>query len=290
MIKGYYYNKQIKTAVMAFANIFAGLTVRTGLNGCGEVDEIEVPIRYGSTDRVASAIASGNTQNAQHTLPIMACYMTGMNLAPERMHGVNGEDRRTYMEQGGVYPQDIKVIRRVMPIPYNLQMELSIYASNTDQAYQIIEQILVLFDYDLQLQFNDAPFDWAKITKLTLTSIQNEEVYPVGTDRRVLVWNMEFDFPIWISPPMERGQGQVVKQMVINVGDIDDYHFAEVDENGNLVPFSPINQTTTLVQPPSSVDSPEPGKTIVNTTVGTHYDPSLEACRNESHNPRPTSL
>ena len=68
MIKGYYYNKQIKTAVMAFANIFAGLTVRTGLNGCGEVDEIEVPIRYGSTDRVASAIASGNTQNAQHTL------------------------------------------------------------------------------------------------------------------------------------------------------------------------------------------------------------------------------
>ena len=35
-------------------------------------------------------------------------------------------------------------------------MELSIYASNTDQMYQILEQILILFDYDLQVQFNDA--------------------------------------------------------------------------------------------------------------------------------------
>lgn len=301
MIRHYYYNKQLKHAVMAFANVFAGLHVRTGQNGCGEVDEIEVPIRYGSTDRVASAIASGNTQNKLHTLPIMSCYMTGMELAPDRMHGVNQVDRRTYLEQGGVYPDDVKAIRRVMPIPYNLQMELAIYASNTDQAYQILEQILILFDYDLQIQFNDSPFDWAKITKVTLTGISNEENYPVGTDRRILTWNLTFDYPIWISPPMEF-RDDVVKRVSLNYADIDNYSFNEYDEDGNLVPFDNGTMATTTLDVPYSVstnpssggsgmDAPDPTQTI-NVAVeenlfGKHFNPATEPCRNTGSHLKP---
>lgn len=303
MIKYFYYNKQLKQAVMAFANIFAGLHVQSGKNGCGNVDEIEVPIRYGSTDRVASAIASGNTQNSLHTLPIMSCYMTGIELAPDRMHGVNQVDRRTYLEQGAVYPDEVKAIRRVMPIPYNLQMELAIYASNTDQAYQILEQILILFDYDLQLQFNDAPFDWAKITKITLTGISNEENYPVGTDRRILTWNLTFDYPIWISPPMEL-RHEVIKRVSLNFGDIESYQFNEYDENGNLVPFDPdASFGTTIIDAPIAntidgsggaggtgvpINPVEQINVIVDDTlIGKHFNPATEPCRNTGSHLKP---
>jgi len=275
-IRHYYYNGQFKKAIKAFANIFAGLRVHAGLNACGEIDEISVPIRYGSTDRVAAAISARNTQNQPYTLPIMTCYMTGIELAPDRLHGVNMVDRRTYIEQGGIYPDDVKAIRRVMPVPFNLQMELAIHSSNTEQAYQILEQLLMLFDYDLQLQLNDAVFDWGKITKVTLTSIGNEEVYPTGTERRVLVWNLNFDFPIWISPPYEV-RTEIVQSITLALSDLDNFVFEEIDENGNLTVFDPLITRTFTTAPPT-VDPLVPP---VKPYEAQHFDPTAEACHND---------
>jgi hypothetical protein len=227
----------LKKFILGFANIFAGLEVRSGKDEAGNEITMEVPIRYGSTDRVTAAIATSNTQNKLHTLPMMSCYMQSLELAPDRLHGVNQVDRRTYLEQGGVFPEDVKAIKRVMPIPYNMQMNLAIYASNTDQAFQILEQILILFDYDLQLQFNDSAFDWTKISKLTLTAINNEENYPAGTDMRMLIWTLDFEMPIWLSPPIEIRKDLITK-IGITIGNLDQLVLNEIDSDGNLVPFS----------------------------------------------------
>lgn len=235
MIKSYYYNGQIKKFITAFANVFSGLQVKTGDNGCG-VATVDVPIRYGSADRVVTAIGA-NDAAVPHTLPIMSCYMSGLNIAPERLHGVNGVDRRTYLEQGGVFPDDVKAIRRVMPIPYNMEMDLSIYASNTDQMYQILEQILILFDYDMQVQFNDSPFDWAKISKITLLGLTNEENYPTGIDKRMIIWSLQFELEIWLSPPYEVRQN-IIQKIKLRMGDMDKMVLDEYDVNGELVPFS----------------------------------------------------
>lgn len=236
MIHNYYYNQQLKKFILGFSNVFTGMQVSAGLDGAGNPVKMEVPIRYGSSDRVTAAIAAGNTQNKLHTIPMMSAYMTGLDLAPDRLHGVNQTDRRTYLDQGGIFPDDIKSIQRVMAIPYNMQMELSIYASSTDQMFQIIEQILILFDYDLQLQFNDSAFDWTKISKLKLTGIQNEENYPAGTDRRMIIWTLQFELPIWMSPPIEI-RNDLIKSISIRIGNLDTLTLNEVDSDGNLVPF-----------------------------------------------------
>jgi len=261
VIRHYYYNKQLKKYIIGFANVFTGLQVSTGLDGTGTLTQVEVPVRYGSSDRVAAAIASGNTQNKLHTLPIMSCYMTSLELAPERMHGVNQVDKRTYLEQGGVFPTDVKAITRVMAIPYNMVMELSIYASNTDQMFQILEQILMLFDYDLQLQFNDAPFDWTKISKLILTGLQNEENYPSGADKRMIVWTLTFELPVWMSPPLDV-RNELINNISIRIGNIDSLSLDEVDQNGDLIPFaSPAYTefTTQNTNPLTPLDPADPG-------------------------------
>lgn len=259
MLRHYYYNKQLKKCAIVFANIFAGLRVRTGLNGCGETTDIMVPVRYGSTDRVASAIGASDTQNKLHTLPMMSVYMTGIELAPERQHGVSHVDRRTYLEQGAVFPDDVKVAQRVMPIPYNLTFELGIYASNTDQAYQILEQLLILFDYDLQVQMNDAAFDWSKITRVTLESVNNEENYPVGPDRRAIIWTLTFGFETYLSPPMSI-RTDIINQINIQIGDPEGYHMEEYDEDGNLIPFDDDALYTSFqVLPDVPADDVNPG-------------------------------
>lgn len=249
------------------------MVVKTGNNECGEVTDIAVPVRYGSTDRVASAIGAADTQNKLHTLPMMSVYLTNIELAPERMHGVGTMDRRTYLEQGGVYPDDLKAITRIMPVPYNLTYELGIYASNTEQAYQIIEQILILFDYTLQVQMDDSPFNWARQTMVELQSINNEENYPVGPDRRAIVWTLSFKFDTWLSLPMDVRK-DIVSSINISLGNptvID-----EIDEDGNLAPFDPdVNFGQITLQIPATTDPADPGSTSTPFDGG-HFNASLE--------------
>lgn len=259
MIKNYYYNSQLKKYIIAFANIFTGLNVKSGTDGCGNITTMIVPIRYGSSDRVVAAISSSNTQNKLHTLPIMSCYLTNLDLAPDRMHGVNQTDRRTYLDQGGVFPSDVKSIHRVMPIPYNMEMELALYTSNTDQLYQILEQILILFDYQLQLEFNDAPFDWTKQTMIELIGLSNQENYPIGIDKRIIQWNFQFKLPIWLSPPLEI-RNNLIEQIKIRLGNLESLTLDEIDENGNLIPFSEIYaefdiESDVIIDPPNPPDN-----------------------------------
>lgn len=274
IIRQYYYNQQLKKFIVGFANIFTGLKVRTGKDGCGDISEIEVPIIYGSRDRVVSAIGASNTQNKQYTLPMLACYQTGLEMDPSRMKGVNQVDRRSYLEQGGVYPDDVKSIKRVMPVPYNMQMELAIHASNTDQLYQILEQILILFDYDLQLQFNDAPFDWSRVTSLFLQGINNEENYPLGVDRRMLIWTLQFNMPVWLSPPIEI-RNEIIATINLRYGDLADFVLDEIDENGNLAPFTEPWTSTELAVPANADAVNPPSNATPNVE---HFDPSLEPC------------
>lgn len=265
---------------MGFAAIFAGLKVHTGKMATGDVGVITVPIRYASADRVVEALGANNaTQNKLHTLPMMAVYMNSLELAPDRLHGVGGKDRRTFLEQGGVFPADIKSITRVVPIPYDMMMELSLYASNTDQMYQMIEQILMLFDaYTLELQFNDKFFDWTRLTTLELLSIGNEENVPQLTERRTIVQTLSFKLPIWLSPPAEIRR-DIINEIHIRLGNIDGFNLDQIDENGDLAPFNDDAEWGNTVIPgnPSADDPANPSS--IHTNPPEHYDASLDDCR-----------
>lgn len=237
MINSYFYNQQIRSYLLQFCAVFSGLTVKTGKGENGQIDIIQVPIVVGSKDRVTAAIMAGNTHNKLYTLPQMSAYITGFDLAPERRKGVGVIDSRSYLPQGAVFPDDLAVVKRLMPIPYNMQIELSIYASNTEQMFQMLEQLLVLFDPILQIQTSDAAFDWTKITNIELTGISNEENYPSGTDRRMIVWTLTFVLPIYLSMPLDV-KNEVVQKVITRIGDLDGFNINEFDENGELQPFS----------------------------------------------------
>jgi hypothetical protein len=238
MISHYFYDGQLRSYLLQFCNIFAGLKVATGKGICEDEQFITVPITMASRDRVVAAIAAGNTQNKPFSIPAMAATMTGIALAPGNRKGINVVDRRVFLPEGGVYPTDLKVSVRVMPIPYIMTCELSIYASNTMQLHQIIEQLLVLFDPTLQIQKNDSAFDWTKISVVELVGINNEENASPGGERRLITWSLNFDMPIWLSAPMDI-KDELVRSIFIRMGNLEGFQVNEVDENGNLVPFAP---------------------------------------------------
>jgi hypothetical protein len=247
MINQHFYEGQMKATLLQFCNIFAGLKVSTGKNECGEIDFISVPIAVGSRDSVVAALQAGNTQNKPFSLPIMSANMTGLSMAQNRK-GTGVVDRRVYLPTGGVYPNDLRTVVRVMPIPYIMNVDLSIYASNSNQMHQILEQLLMLFDPTLQIQTSDSAFDWTKIATVELVGISNEENFPPGGDRRVIVWSLQFAIPFYISVPVDI-KDEMVRKIFIQLGDLDGFQINEFGDDGQMVPFEAgSSYGTTIVE------------------------------------------
>ena len=214
---GYYYNQQLKKYILQFMAIFSGLQVQVGKTGTLEERLISVPIHYTTTDRVVAAIKGDNTQNKPLRLPVMSVYKRNLSLDMSRAKGVGAERRNVFTPVGGLVPNDTEVVYQRMPVPYKLEMELSIYCSNTDQEFQILEQILPLFDPALIIQTSDAPLDWTRMTQVNLMSMSNDNNYPVGTDRRIIQKTVTFEVPIWIDIPADVRRN-LVEKVFLRIG------------------------------------------------------------------------
>lgn len=202
-VESYYYNAQIRKYIVQFMAIFSGLQVSVGKNDFEQqTNLVSVPIIYGAMDRVVAAIKAENTQNKPIRVPLLATEVTSMELDPELRRGVGTTLKTVDLPLGGVFPNDLRTITKFMPIPYRMGMEVAFISSNSDQQFQMMEQIMMLFDPILQIQRSDGYADWTKITTVTMESINFERNYPAGTERRLLVTTMNFTFPIHISPPV----------------------------------------------------------------------------------------
>lgn len=216
-LREFWYDHQLKRYLIQFMAIFADMNVRVGWNEDKEPRLVKVPVYAASKDRVVGAIKGENTQNKPIRLPAMSAAITNFELAPDRRKGVPVSRRQTYMPTGGLFPDDIKVVEQRMPVPYNLTMELSIWASNQDQHYQIIEQIMMLFNPIIQIQTSDDAFDWTQIVSVELTGIRPEENLPAGADRRVIQTSLEFTVPVYISAPANV-HDKYIRDIYIRVG------------------------------------------------------------------------
>lgn len=261
MISNYFYDGQIRAYLYQFVSIFYGLQIKTGKGSCDEEQFITVPTVIGNKDRVVAALMAGNTQNRMFSLPTMAVHMSNLAMAPERRRTPGIVDARVTLPVGGIFPDDLTVVKRVMPVPYNATMELSIYTSNTQQRDQILEQILVLFNPDLQIQKSDGPFDWTKLTRVELTDISNEENYPSSTDRRMITWTLTFEMPIYLSVPIGV-KDEIVRKITIQIGDLATMVINEVDAEGNISPiqdsFGTVTPSLTPLPTGPVVDGPVP--------------------------------
>lgn len=234
MINHYFYENQLRSYIRQFMSIFYGLRVKTGRGDCDE-EFITVPCVMGFRDRVVSAIMSGNTQNRIQGLPALSAYLVNLELAPNRRKAPSLVDQRILMPVGGVFPDDLTTLKRAMPVPYDASVELAIMASNQDQMFQILEQILVLFNPDIQIQKSDSPYDWTVLTSVELVNISNEENYPTGDKGRVIVWSLTFRMPIFLSIPMGV-RDDLVRKIVIDIANGTNRTY-EVDNDGNIQPF-----------------------------------------------------
>jgi hypothetical protein len=210
--------------------------------------EKTVPVSYGDISRQVATLIRENSENKLPTVPKISCYITGLELdisrlsdpsfvskvnVRQRAYDVddNGDvDYKNY--QGGYY-----TVERLLPTPYKMTMKADIWTSNIDQKLQFFEQIAILFHPSLEIQTTDNYLDWTSLTTVDLKQIGfTSRSIPVGVESEIDVMSLDFEIPIYISPPAKVKKLGIVKSIIANI----------FTESGNLLDLDNLafNQDT----------------------------------------------
>ena len=219
----FFYDGQIRRYLVQVMRVFSDIKIQTGPDANGVTSEKRVPVIYGQSSWQGAQLLAGQTQNTLHPVPLMAVTIVNVETAPERRYSpthestVRGTERK--MENGEYTnePGNKISIDRYMPVPYNMDLTLDVWTSNTSTKLQILEQILSLFNPALQLQQNSNHFDWSSIFELELTEVNwTNRSQVMSTDEREIA-TLTFRIGIWINPPAKIKKQELIHQIVTNV-------------------------------------------------------------------------
>lgn len=231
----YFYDAQIRRYLLQFMRIFKEFKVSEGKRD-GVTYYNKTPVRYADMSRMVAHILKKGSENMVNSTPFMACSIQSLLIARDRTQDPMLVDtvqvsEREYntgtasytSEQGNLY-----TTKKMMPVPYNLTLNVDVWTGNTDQKLQLLEQVLVLFNPSLQLQQNSNPMDWTQLFEVELTDIQwSSRSVPAGVDETIDVATLTFVLPVWINPP-----AQVKRQKIINTIHANVYKTDSINDMG----------------------------------------------------------
>ena len=199
----HFYDGQIRRYITQTIRVFSNFVVKYG-----DGTLRRIPVMYGDSDRQVAAIMRNNSENKINSVPRIAVYVTALQMDRDRLADSSYVGkvhiRERDIEAGAYTQQQGKnyTVERLMPTPFKLTLKCDIWAANTDQKLQILEQILILFNPSLELQTTDNYVDWTSLTVLNLTDLNwSSKTVPVGNDTPIEVGTLTLETPIWISPP-----------------------------------------------------------------------------------------
>tara|TARA_B110000503_G_C7159719_1_gene419067 strand:+ start:1983 stop:3395 length:1413 start_codon:yes stop_codon:yes gene_type:complete len=185
-----------------------------------------IPVSYGDLTRQVASIIRDNSENKIPSAPRIAVYVTTLEIDRSRtsdqsyVSKLNVRERsydpvtNSYGEESG----NAYTVERIMPVPYILGVNVDIWATNTDQKLQILEQILCLFNPSLEIQTTDNYVDWTSLSVVNLENVNwSSRSIPVGVDSEIDISTIAFTTPIFISPPAKVKRLGVITNIITSV-------------------------------------------------------------------------
>jgi len=228
MAQQFFYDGQIRRFLVQFMRIVSNFEVEFGKDRDGTRTLQRVPVYYGDPSRQGATILRGNSENTLNAVPAMSAYISGFTYAQDRMQEptfvskMNIREREYDAETGlyGTQQGDSYTIERLMPVPYNLEVKLDIWTSNTEQKMQLIEQLAVLFNPSLEIQSTDNYVDWSSLSYVELTNVTwTSRTVPAGADETIDIASLTFKMPIWISAPAKVKRLGVIQKFIGSIYD-----------------------------------------------------------------------
>ena len=226
MALSYYYDAQCRRYVEQVQRVFSHFQILVGIDTYGNEQFYRVPCVYGDPSRMAAHILRNNSENTTLPVPFIAIYDADLEMAPDRRQNPTHVDKRQvierefdrntneYSEQDGYR----YTVERYMPIPYNMTFNVDVWYTQTDHKLQICEQIMMLFNPDINIQTSINALDWTGLTTLDMTGMTwNSRGVPIGIDDGMRITTFNFNVPIWINPPAKVKQQKIIHQIITDL-------------------------------------------------------------------------
>ena len=209
----YYYHQIFRKSIIAFGTVFNNIIVKRkkpGVDRPTKDDSLEsykVPVQYGPYQKYLAIIAAepnAERQQLQISLPRMSFEIKGLNYDGSRKL-VPTQFAKTVPPKGTDDAGKPVQYQQYLPVPYNLDIELSIIAKNQDDGLQILEQILPNFHpaLNVSIEVIDVTHEERDIA-IVLNGIGYTDDYEGDyTTRRTLIWTLNFTVKTYLFGPVD---------------------------------------------------------------------------------------
>lgn len=260
MAQQFFYDEQIRRFLLQFTRIFSNFQIMYGAQGSENESLLRVPVRYGDWTRQAQTVVQNNSASSMPSTPLITFYITGMDYDRPRMQepyfvSKTQVRQRRYDQENETYETtqgNAFTIERLMPVPYKMTINCDIWTSNTNQKFQLFEQISTLFNPSLEVQSTDNYLDWTSLSVVELEQTTwSSRTVPINTEDPIDIMTMRFGIPIWISSPAKVKKLGVVEKVVASIYDAQgDANEAIINNDlllGTRMKFTPYGYQVLLI-------------------------------------------
>jgi len=290
----FFYDKQIRRYISQIVSIFSYFEVEFGEDNDGNTVYRRVPVKYATSEKMTSSILKNNSENTMLSVPVISVYVTGLEYQRDRIQDPSFVDKlnirqKRYDSETESYstdPGNAFTVERHMPVPYSLQYSVDIWTSNTEQKLQLLEQILVLFNPDFEIQSTDNYIDWTSLSYMNLENVNySSRSVPLGSEEQLDIATLSFSSPIWISPPAKLKKLGVIESIITSLynsqGNLSEDILEASNRMGNRLYTTPTGNNLLLlngqatIYPSGGVSGGDTLNSLPNNTSNTKWEPHI---------------
>ena len=212
MLGQQFYHETIRNIVIAFGTMFNDIQLIRKDNSGTITQTMKVPLAYGPREKFLVRLREDADLTKQVAITLPRIGFEIKNLSYDSARKMSRVQRFKKVKGANTKQLDTQY----MPVPYNLEFELYIMAKQSDDALQIVEQILPYFQPDYALTINDmADMGISRDIPIVLNSIGYEDSYDGDfTTRRALIYTMSFTTKFYLYGPVT--SAKVIKTVQVD--------------------------------------------------------------------------
>jgi hypothetical protein len=251
MISNYFYHEILRKTIVAFGTLFNDIQIKHKESDGSDFSILTVPIAYGPVQKFLARLEQvpDLKKRVAITLPRMAFEMTGISYDATRKTST----LQTFKAVSGN-----ELTKSFMPVPYNVNIRLSIMSKLNEDALQIVEQILPYFQPHLNLTVDlVSSIGEKRDIPMVLDRITMDDQYEGDfTTRRILIYTLDFTAKTYLFGPAGTQNEGLIKKV-------------QVDYYSNTNKVSASRQLRYIAEPRALKDYNNDESTVISEDIST---------------------
>tara|TARA_Y100000816_G_scaffold7366_1_gene4632 strand:- start:182 stop:985 length:804 start_codon:yes stop_codon:yes gene_type:complete len=201
MLGQQFYHETIRKIIVAFGTTFNNVQLVRKDNSGNITQSMKVPLAYGPKEKFLVRLRADADLSSKVAITLPRIGFEIQNLAYDGTRKLSRVQKFKKVNTGN---NTRTLDTQFMPVPYNLDIVLYVLAKQSDDALQIVEQILPYFQPDYTITVNDmADMGIKRDVPIILNSISYEDNYEGDFDqRRALIYTMNFTCKFYLYGPV----------------------------------------------------------------------------------------